>query len=101
MISLIITETIKGYGAKDKWMKMHTFEEKFESIKKAKEWLKERYEKCKKSKIYIDSKNADDFHCGYIYHFHNEDISHIPAVKWIQNDWVEFRESKIINLEKA
>jgi len=98
MISLLITETAKGCGSKEKWVGIGEFERKFNSIKKAKEWLKEYYGKCKRSKMYMDKEDGNHFHCGYIYHFHNDDISHVPVEKWIQNDRVTFREIKTINL---
>jgi hypothetical protein len=55
-----------------------------------KAYLKEQYPKAKRSKIYVDTL-AGAQHVGYIYRFKNIDCS-VPAQKWIQEDWVEFRQ---------
>lgn len=66
---------------------------KFQTIKEVKEWLKEIYGKCKKQKMYVDGKNGDTQHIGYIYCFKNKDWSH-NTESWWQQDWVSIKEMK-------
>lgn len=100
MIQLTITATSKGYHPSSDW---HVFDERkktFPAIEAAKDWLGNEYGNCKRSKIYQD-KDGDAIHCGWIYGYHNSDISHLPVEKWLQQDWVKFQEVSTVDLSKV
>jgi hypothetical protein len=63
----------------------------FKDKAEAHNYLKNRYGKSKRSLMYVDHKEGPK-HIGYTYGFRNEDRSHYPVQKWLQQDWVEFRE---------
>lgn len=100
MIQLTITETGKSYAKNSRWERMSERNISFPSTTEAKKFLRETYGKCKRNKMYVD-KNGKAMHCGYIYGFHNADLSHLPVVKWIQQDWVCFSEVEEIALSPA
>ena len=97
MIQLYITKTSKEYGAKKMFTIFDCQTESFKSITEAKAWLKIRYGKSKRSKMFRNTGTDKPMHIGYIFGFRNADFSRTPVYKWIQQDWVEFREVKIIN----
>lgn len=101
MIMLDIIKTSKGYNPKDRYIMFDSDKLMFYNIKKAKEWLKEEYGNCKREKIYRDDERGKAINTGYIYCFRNSDISHLPIEKWLQQDWVEFKEVKYMNLREA
>ena len=90
MVMVTTIKTGKGYGSKDGFNCFDDSREFFQDIAEARIMLKERYGTCKRSKMHIDTKAGDTRHIGYIYHFHNADLSHAPVEKWYQQDWVEF-----------
>ncbi len=92
MIELIITKTGKEYGKSKDYRIFDNDRKVFVSLKDAKQWLKENYGNCKKQKMFIDLKSGETKQSGYIYSFHNSDLSHSPVEKWLQQDWVEIRE---------
>ncbi len=94
MIQLHITMTGKGYGSKEQWRIFDTATHNFKDMAKAKEYLKETYGKAKRTAMRQD---PDGKQIGYVYGFRNSDISHVPVDKWIEQDWVEFREVKTIS----
>lgn len=98
MIQLVITKTSKSYSPSDIYRVFHEDIKTFNSISDAKQWLKNEYGTCKRSKMYIDDdNNGKTHHVGYIYHFRNEDVSHYENEKWLQQDWIEFRSVKTIH----
>ncbi len=78
-------------GSKEGYSTFNTSHEDFMSMAQARTFLKEKYGKCKRSKMYIDSKNGESVHVGYIYGFINRDISH-DTKPWYQQDWVSIYE---------
>ncbi len=98
MINLEIIETGKSYNPKDTYSIFNRETKNFKDLKEAKEYLKDRYRKAKRSKMYVDTKEGKALHCGYIFGFRNEDISHVPVQKWLQQDWVSFEEVKTLSL---
>lgn len=90
MIELQIVETGKGYSSKERYKSFNEFSKCFQNMTSADDYLKERYGKCKKQKMYVDTKEGQNKHVGYIFCFKNSDISHFPVDKWLQQDWVSF-----------
>jgi len=98
MIQLTITETGKGFSPKSDWTIINEAKKTFPDMETVKVFLKERYGKCKRVKMYQDNKNNESVHCGYIYSFHNADWSHCPVEKWIQRDWIGFNSLQTMKL---
>ncbi len=95
MIQLKVTMTGKGYHPSSEWQHLSSTDDhhSFPDMDAAKEWLKEQYGTCKRVPMYCD---PDAKQVGYIYSFRASDISHVPVNKWIQQDWVEFREVRAV-----
>lgn len=90
---VIINETAKPLGNNNEGYSIfNTTTKLFNSITGAKEWLKDRYSKVKKEKVYRDDKNNNSYQAGWIYCFKNADWSHSPVERWWQKDWVEITE---------
>lgn len=100
MIQLLITKTGNGYNPKDGYTLFDCQIENFKTIPDADAWIKETYGKVKRSKMFVDVDEKSK-HCGYVIGFRNADLSHYPVEKWLQQDWVEFREVKTVDLEVA
>ena len=98
MIQLIVTKTGKSYSPKDKWQIFDHETLSFQDMKQAREYIKEEYGKSKRSSMYVDTKDGKSKRIGYVIGFRNEDCSHYPINRWIQQDWVEFREVKIVEI---
>lgn len=97
MIQVIITITRKSYNPKDEY---RTFDKEtltFADKDEANKALAERYGKSwkRRNKMYVDDKDGKALHCGYIVGFKADDISHTPVQKWLQQDWIEFRETNL------
>ena len=82
--------TCTGKEGKDSWRIFEEIEEKFADLAAVKNWIKEKYGRCKKVLMYRDGKNGEAIKTGYIYCFRNKDISH-NSKEWFQRDWVEIR----------
>mgnify|MGYP001594176195 CR=1 FL=1 len=100
MIQLFITKTGRGYNPKDVFSVFDHQIENFKTIMDAYGLIKETYGKAKRSKMFVDADGGCK-HIGYVIGFRNADLSRSTVNKWIQQDWVEFREVKTINLEAA
>jgi len=92
MIQLHIIMTAKGYHPKEKFFRFGHDTKNFPSMKEAKKWIKEQYGKAKRVPMFIDLKAGGSKKIGYVISFRNADLSHYPVNKWIQQDWIEFRE---------
>lgn len=97
MIQLCITMTGKSFSPKDKFSTFGEDTKTFSTLQEAKRWLKEQYKKSKRVPMYVDMKDGEPKRIGYVIGFRNADYSHSPVQKWIQRDWVEFREVVTIN----
>jgi hypothetical protein len=94
MIRLKICKTGKSYSPKEKRYTMYdTQYEHFKDKDEALEWLKAMYGKCKRVKMYVDTKDGA-IHIGYVYHFRGDD----GQTKYLGQDWVEFQEIKPVVL---
>ena len=72
------------------WSRFDEDSRDFPTVEAAREYIRDKYGKCKRVMMYRDSKdNPQGVHVGYIYCFHNGDWSHTPVEKWYQHDWVE------------
>ncbi|TAL62104.1 MAG: hypothetical protein EPN88_13885 [Bacteroidetes bacterium] len=92
MIELFITETAaKNYGSKEEFIVINERVKYFETIEEAKKWIRETYPGEIKSFI-----NDGGWVAYAAKSFRNEDI---PVEKWIQQDCIEFREVKPINMD--
>ncbi len=98
MIRLQITMTSRPYGEPQPYRIFAENSHCVADMAQAKIYLQERYGKCKRSKMYIDKKDSDTVHCGYIFCFHAGGISHLPVERWLQQDWVTFYSATIIDL---
>lgn len=98
MIQLRITQISKSYSPKDRFTVFNDHKKDFNSLEDAKKWIKEQYGKCKKVKMYAETKDGKDIHIGYIFGFRNADNSHLPVEHYIQQDWVEVWECKRVKL---
>ena len=96
MIRAHITMTGKSYSPKAKFSCFHEEEKTFEDMKEAMAWIKENYGKAKRVPMYQDTKSGGTKKVGYVIGFRNADMSHYPADKWIQQDWISFYECKPI-----
>jgi len=97
MIKMQITITSKSYSPKDQYRIFHKEERSFPDMKAAKNWIKENYGKSKRSPMFIDTKDGVK-KVGYVIGFRNDDISHFPVEKWLQQDWISFFDEKPIYL---
>ncbi len=91
MIQLHITMTGKGYHPSSKWAMFADDTRTFPSIDAAKAWLKGKYGSCKRVPMYRDTEEGV-IKTGYIYSFRAENLDYRGNDKWLQQDWVEFRE---------
>jgi len=98
MIELYITMTGKSFSPKDQWQKMGRYRKAFNNKAEAMEYLRDTYGKSKRGGMYRDTKDGKTIKIGYVIGFRNADYSHAPVQHWIQQDWVEFRECKTIEL---
>ena len=84
MIQLQITLTSKNFGNKEgNWYRFDERTQTFGDLALAKEWLKTEYGKCKKSKMYVDTKDGSSKHVGYIYCMRESDH--------FEQHWVSFK----------
>jgi hypothetical protein len=86
--------TAKGIGniPDNDWQTFDHDSHSFATREEVNQFLADEYGKCKRSKMYRDGKDGKPIQVGYIYHFKNNDISHLPVEKWYQQDWVEITE---------
>lgn len=96
MIMLEITKTGKSYAPKSEYNIFDREEQKFKDMTAALAWIKETYGKCKR---FAMRRDPDGKKCGWIFGFRNNDISHVPVEKWLQQDWVSIYEVKPVTLE--
>ena len=100
-IQLRLTQCYKMLGFRQKdilghdgWYKFDETVKMFPNMSEAKKWIKETYGKCKSAKMYIDVEGRDEsIHCGYIRSWKE------PTERCYRQDWIEFREVKVIDLD--
>jgi len=99
MIQVVITMTGKSYNPKDEYRYFDKETLTFANKTDANKALAERYDKSwnRRGKIFVDTKSGGALHCGYTVGFHNADFSHVPVKKWLQRDWIEFREVNVVS----
>lgn len=96
-----IDKTAKDMGSKEGVEGYHIFDQEIKNFKTLDEirvYLDEQYGKCKKVKMYIDTKKGESKQKGWIYCFRNSDVSH-NSKPWYQQDWVsvsEIQEKEIL-----
>ena len=86
-----VLHTGKPVGSKEDYTTFDDSEKTFFTIKEVKEHLSVTYSKCKRVKMFVDTKDGKTKHTGYIYCFKNNDISH-DSKMWYQQDWVSINE---------
>ena len=64
----------------------------FHTLDEVRAFLTEEYGACKRDKAYVDLEDGGSKHVGYVYRFHNADLSHSPVERWYQRDWVTVSE---------
>lgn len=98
MIQLEITKTARGYSKKETFRIFDKQNKTFSDMQSARKWIYDQYGKAKRSPMYIDGKDGKPQKIGYVIGFRNADLSHYPVDKWIQRDWIAFKEIKRIIL---
>lgn len=91
-------ETSREIGKTDEQFQLYyQNKESFATLEDAKKFIADKYWKKKRAKMYIDGKDGESKHIGYIYRFKNSDCSH-DSKPWLQEDWVTIRkiESEIV-----
>ena len=84
--------TAKGLGNnQEHYQVFDTKAHDFRTIEGIAAFLKDEYGDCKCTKLYQDI-DGQSKQIGYVYCFNNDDVCHIPIVKWHQQDWVEIVE---------
>lgn len=93
---VLVESTGKAVGDKNaSWEVFNHQKKQFATIAEVKKWLKDNYEGKSKNKIYIDDKNGNAQHIGYIYKLGiTWDVSHNNGNKWYQQDWITISEIK-------
>lgn len=99
MIQVIITMTGKSYNPKDEYRYFDKETLTFADKDEANKALAKRYGKSwnRRDKMFVDTKSGEALHCGYVVGFHNADFSHVRVEKWLQRDWIEFREVNVVS----
>jgi len=87
------TRTCKAIGSKQGYYQWDKQTKKFHTIKEIKDFLKKEYGNCKRDKIYIDDKDDNAKHVGYIYCYNTLKASYDDNAKNNQ-DWVNVYEIK-------
>lgn len=100
MIELLITYTAKSYHPSSKWACVGQEKRAFPGISEAKAFLREQYPGKKRVPMYRDTPNGKPKQTGYVIGYRNADYSHAPIERWLSQDWIEFRESKTLNLNE-
>jgi len=87
---VIVNRTAKVPYSKDNYSTFDYEVKEFKSLDEVNEYLS-IYKGMKRQKMYVDTKNGEARHVGYIYTFRNSDISH-ASDEWLQQDWIEIQE---------
>ena len=82
-----IIKTGKKMFSQDEYRAFDKEEMLFKTQKEAGDFVKERYPKVKRVKMFVD-KNGVSTQVGWIYCFKDSDVSH-NSEKWLEQDWVE------------
>lgn len=98
MIRLDITMTGKSYSPKSNWQTLGHDHKTFSDKADAMAWIKENYGKAKRVPMYVDTKKGKTLKVGYVIGFRASDWSHNPVEKWLQQDWIVFKEVKDLAL---
>ena len=93
MIQLLITSTAKGYHPSAEWRTFNQRTETFNDRKEAMNWIKENYPGKKRQPMYCDTKEGTK-RVGYVIGFRNSGWGSGSHDKWLQQDWISFREVK-------
>ena len=92
---MLVESTGKAVGDKNTSWQVFDYKKTICDNRRNQEWLKDNYEGKSKDKIYIDDKNGNAQHIGYIYKLGiNWDVSHNTDDKWYQQDWITISEIK-------
>ena len=101
MIKVSITMTGKGYHPSSEWQQFACDHKTFANMEAVNAWLAETYGNSKRVPMYTDTKDGKTIRSGYVIGFRNADVSHYPVDKWIQQDWLQFSECKLIDLDAS
>ena len=70
------------------YCRMDDIKETFPTREDALAWIKERYGKARRSRMYCDTTDGESKEIGWIYRFRDSDWSHMPVKLWNRMDWV-------------
>lgn len=99
MLQLAISATSKSYSPSSEWQHLSNRPEihNFNNMAEVYEYLNENYGKSKRAPMYCDH-DGKPIKVGWVIGFRSGDWSHSPVAKWIQQDWIELREVKSVEL---
>jgi hypothetical protein len=97
MIHLVITSTAKGYHKDARWQIFGERTEYFTDKKEAMVWIRENYPNKTRRGMYRDTKEGAK-RVGYVIGFRNSGWGSGSHDKWLQQDWIEFREVKTLSI---
>jgi hypothetical protein len=88
-----ISQTAKPIGSKKSYEIYNQETKTFKNEEELNKFLEENYKNRKKQKMFIDDKEGNHYHIGYIYGFKTEayDRDKGKNIHYFQKDWVEIR----------
>lgn len=101
MIELHIMTTVKSYSPRDEWRRSDYHRKHFANMTEAREWLRDTYGHSKRAPMYRDTPNGPPIKIGYVIGFRASGWGSSSQENWLQQDWVEFRECKTLDMGRA
>ena len=98
MFELHTTQTGRGFSKGEHYSTFDTRREVFNTMREVYAYLRSVYGKSRRQPMYIDRKDGTTIKCGWVIGFRNADYSHAPIQHWLQQDWIELRESNTVSL---
>lgn len=95
MIEVHITPTTRTYGPGKQWYRGTDVVERFRDMNEVRAFLKKRYGNCKRQPMYRDRTDGSVVKVGWVFGYRQDD----GTDKWMQQDWVSFRECKDLTIE--
>lgn len=91
---VLIDKTYKVLGSKEGYRKYDTQVENFNTVKEAKDFILATYKQHKRVKMYIDTKEGEIKHTGWIYSFKNSDYEEGKKYHFWESHWITLKEVK-------
>ena len=102
-VEAYITKQSKPAGNQNNYYPYDKQTKQFKDMKEFKQWLKDEYGKSKRQKMYIDDKDGNAIHIGYVYHYKTNQYEELNNGRYGYKtyyclDWVEVVEVETHNL---